>query len=441
MKKISSNRLLLSIMAGAFILLTSNCKKDEAGLPVLTTLPLSNITFTTAMTGGSIASDGGSAILARGVCWSTNASPTITGFKTSDGTNTGSFISYLAGLELNTKYYIRAYATNSVGTGYGNELIFTTSKEEDTTIGYAVGDNGTIVKTINGGRTWAALSTGITDDLFSVYFTDANNGYAVGGAISPQFHEGIILKTTDGGVTWNSITSDTANPLRSVYFTDAAIGYAVGGEIILKTNDAGTTWADITSGNVGGNSVFFTDANTGYIVGSDYHHDQSYSYISKTIDSGASWISQEIVQGTKGARISVYFPNTNKGYVVVAGNILKTNDAATTWTTWMCEDPKSPEFYSVYITDAHVGYAVGGYHDNQDFSVILKTTDSGTNWVDVSIGTSKYLNSVFFTDAYKGVAVGDGGIILRTTDGGATWTTDWSGNAENLNSVFFIKPK
>lgn len=96
------------------------------GIPVLTTITASNITQITAQTGGTISSDGGATVTARGVCWSTTQNPTITNSKTIDGIGTGTFASSLTGLTKNTTYYIRAYATNSIGTGYGNSINFAT---------------------------------------------------------------------------------------------------------------------------------------------------------------------------------------------------------------------------------------------------------------------------------------------------------------------------
>lgn len=94
--------------------------------PTISTAGVSAITQTTAQGGGNITSDGGAAVTVRGVCWSTNASPTIANSKTSDGVGTGTFISSITGLSANTTYYVRAYATNSVGTGYGTAVEFTT---------------------------------------------------------------------------------------------------------------------------------------------------------------------------------------------------------------------------------------------------------------------------------------------------------------------------
>ena len=94
--------------------------------PTLTTTSPSSITSTTATSGGNIISDGGADVTARGVCWSTSLNPTIANNKTTDGTGTGIFTSSITGLTLGNTYYVRAYATNSAGTAYGNEISFTT---------------------------------------------------------------------------------------------------------------------------------------------------------------------------------------------------------------------------------------------------------------------------------------------------------------------------
>ncbi|MGE0079380.1 MAG: DNA/RNA non-specific endonuclease [Bacteroidales bacterium] len=95
-------------------------------VPTLTTVAVTSIAKTSAVSGGSISFDGGSSITAKGVCWSTTSNPTIADSKTSDGTGAGSFSSTMASLTMNTTYYVRAYATNSEGTAYGNEVSFTT---------------------------------------------------------------------------------------------------------------------------------------------------------------------------------------------------------------------------------------------------------------------------------------------------------------------------
>ncbi|OGD09930.1 MAG: hypothetical protein A2Y86_00420 [Candidatus Aminicenantes bacterium RBG_13_62_12] len=94
--------------------------------PTVTTAAVSNITGSSADSGGNVTSDGGESVTARGVCWNTTGSPTTADSSTSNGTGTGAFTSSLTGLTPGTTYYVRAYATNSVGTAYGGQETFTT---------------------------------------------------------------------------------------------------------------------------------------------------------------------------------------------------------------------------------------------------------------------------------------------------------------------------
>lgn len=99
----------------------------SASLPTLSTAATTSIGSASAISGGTITSDGGAAVTARGVVWDINSNPTLaTASKTIDGTGTGSFTSYITGLQPNTIYYVRAYATNQKGTAYGETRSFVT---------------------------------------------------------------------------------------------------------------------------------------------------------------------------------------------------------------------------------------------------------------------------------------------------------------------------
>ena len=130
-------------------------------LPSLTTTTLSSIADTTASSGGNISADGGSAVTARGVCWSLTPNPTTADFSTNDGTGIGAFASSLTGLTAVTTYYVRAYATTGFGTGYGNELSFTTTGPPTATTNAATGLNN-ISATLNGSVTANDLSTTVS---------------------------------------------------------------------------------------------------------------------------------------------------------------------------------------------------------------------------------------------------------------------------------------
>lgn len=125
MKKLLAIYLL--IIPVILLLFITGCKKDtNSNLPLLSTNVVTAIDSTKAMSGGTIFSDGGDPITARGVCWSINPSPIVSNYKTNDGQGTGSFSSSITGLSIGTRYYVRAYATNSFGTAYGQVFVFYT---------------------------------------------------------------------------------------------------------------------------------------------------------------------------------------------------------------------------------------------------------------------------------------------------------------------------
>lgn len=109
------------------VILTVECKKnDEPTLPVLTTIEPSNITDTTAISGGKIASDGGAKLTSRGICWDVNPNPEASGRRYTKIPDTGTFVIEITGLKIGTKYHVRAFAENSVGIAYGEDFSFTT---------------------------------------------------------------------------------------------------------------------------------------------------------------------------------------------------------------------------------------------------------------------------------------------------------------------------
>ncbi len=107
-----------------FVLATADTTQ-AAAIPTVVTTAMSYISTTFATSGGNITNDGGAAVSARGVCWNLTGSPTLLDPRTSDGTGSGIFTSSVTGLVPGSTYHLRAYATNSAGTGYGDEMVFT----------------------------------------------------------------------------------------------------------------------------------------------------------------------------------------------------------------------------------------------------------------------------------------------------------------------------
>jgi len=159
--------------AGASLSYTNELNLNTWGDVQLTTTSITDITNTSARSSGNITSDGGSQVTARGVVWGTSPNPTVSlATKTSNGSGIGSFASNLDGLNLNTTYYVRAYATNSEGTFYGNELTFKTLNSivcnqndfnQSINYGTLTDQEGNVYKTVSiGSQIWMAenLRTG-----------------------------------------------------------------------------------------------------------------------------------------------------------------------------------------------------------------------------------------------------------------------------------------
>jgi uncharacterized protein (TIGR02145 family) len=133
MKLFSSTLLVRLTCIGLPLLIAVSCKKDDDApptAPAVTTTPLTNISTSSATTGGTILTNGNAAVTQSGIVWSkTNATPTLTDSVIAGTTASGSFTINLTGLDFNRIYYIRAFATNSVGTAYGDMVTLNTTND------------------------------------------------------------------------------------------------------------------------------------------------------------------------------------------------------------------------------------------------------------------------------------------------------------------------
>ena len=180
-------------------------------VPTLITSGLKSVTLTTAASGGEISNDGGVAVTVRGVCWNTTGLPTLADSHTSDGSGSSQFFSTLTDLTINTTYFVRAYATNSVGTGFGNEVQFTQSEPVVDTDG-----NAYSVVTI-GSQVWLGenlKTTRFNDDITIPYVTD---GIAWANTSTPAFcwykNSESGFKSTYGGLyNWYAVNTGKLCP-------------------------------------------------------------------------------------------------------------------------------------------------------------------------------------------------------------------------------------
>jgi uncharacterized protein (TIGR02145 family) len=155
------------------IFLIHSCKKEK--VPTLTTATVTNITGTTATGGGTITDEGSGTVIARGVCWSTGITPTIADSKTADGAGSGTFTSNISDLNGSTTYFVRTYATNKVGTGYGMAVSFVTLGQVPNAITQSATNVTTTSATLNGIINANYLSTTVTFE----YGTSISYGHTV----------------------------------------------------------------------------------------------------------------------------------------------------------------------------------------------------------------------------------------------------------------------
>jgi hypothetical protein len=226
---------------------------STATAPIISTTAASSITQNSASSGGIITSNGGSAITASGICWSTSATPTIANNKTTDGTTSGTFTSSMTGLALGTIYYVRAYATNAIGTGYGAAQSFTTLPFENVptaanpvTNGLLLYLDGTRSESYNGlGNTWADISG----------LSPAGNATLVG---SPSFGSSSLANGSGSftfGSNINAITTKTFtidNEITYIAWVNPSQSFD-GGVIVRRTGSdyySGATSLYLVNGNL-----------------------------------------------------------------------------------------------------------------------------------------------------------------------------------------------
>ena len=279
----------------------------------------------------------------------------------------------------------------------------------DATHSYAVGDGGTIVATTNGGQTWLPQTSGTSAGLHDVFFLGSGKGAAgkgiglgLGWAVGDG---GAILSTLNGGSTWSRQTSGTTADLLAVTFTDAQRGYAVGsGGTILTTMNGGTSWAARPSqGGVTLTDVTFTDAMRGFAVGSG-------GTILMTQNAGASWTPQS--SGSSSQLTSVSFVDQSRGWAAGAGGtILSTMNGGATWLP-QTMGAGGMDLSAITFLDAMRGFAVGAGGS------LLSTQNGGFSWNIQQLMAGTQLLGLVFPDMLKGWLVGQAGTILFTDSGG-----------------------
>ena len=290
---------------------------------------------------------------------------------------------------------------------------------------YACGENGTFMRTSDGGVTWDIQTNllKLKTVFNSLSFIDQNYGMICGDS-------GHVLKTTDGGSSWQLLDTNSQIKLNSIVVIDknTAIIVTMGGGI-MRTTDGGNTWLNEP---IEGKFALYSINK----LRSDFLTIAGYNgTLLKSVDTGRTWL--HIVLPFANTFFSVRFSDDMTGTVIGDfGLILHTTNGG---VTWIQQQVKNNQIVTANLN------VVDGKDPNifaiaADHGTLLYTTDGGTNWQESYIGTLDAVKGLSFFDKQVATAVGKDGIILRTSDGGMTWAYQpRQPNTDQLRSVAFPK--
>jgi photosystem II stability/assembly factor-like uncharacterized protein len=283
--------------------------------------------------------------------------------------------------------------------------------------GIVVGDRGIVLRTADAGKTWTQVVTpaDAKSDLRGGVLLGPAGGVVVG-------NHGTTLLTDDAGATWQraKTPSDVTNNLRKVVLLKGGTGIAVGGEgTLLRTGDYGETWTraskptSIASERWAAElwaASFLADGKAGVAVGDK-------GTILHTDDGGVSWVQAE-GPGPTGSLQAVALTETWTGVAVGAkGTILWTGNGGRKWERASLVDPVDGDLWAVAFPAQTVAVAVGAG------GTVVRSEDGGRHWMRARIPreTRSFLPALAFSTPLKGVAVGSDGSALWTEDGGKIW--------------------
>lgn len=301
-----------------------------------------------------------------------------------------------------------------------NEILFPVA---DT--GFVAGENGTVLRTFDGGEIWTSLDMQTQKNLNDVFFLNALHGFVVGDS-------GYFAQTLDAGDSWSIQYINVANDidLSAVYFTSIMTGYAGGRVsfnegIILKTTDGGITW-EITNTpdnflDIYYQRIVFPDPDTGYAL--------TRGMCMKTVDAGETWFITDPDLVSSGGMFSIledaHFFSPDTGFIVGWYNPFTgyTEDGG---NHWIDQALFNNQWYAIDFPSRQTGYLVG-------WSQLGKTTDGGDTWIDITspLIESGGIYAMDFIDEETGYVCGDEGLIMKTSIGGTTAVN----NVEQLKSL------
>jgi photosystem II stability/assembly factor-like uncharacterized protein len=275
---------------------------------------------------------------------------------------------------------------------------------------FAVGSNGVLLRTANGGYSWEQIQTNTTNKLFDVKFIDSSTGFICG-------ENGTLLKSIDGGNTWNPCATNTTLHLRSICFVNSNIGWISGSSgnspiqlpadsgVILKTTNGGNSFTVSQSVDAGVQKVTAYNQDTCLAICNGYTGNGSF--ILKTTNSGVTWLTSYVAGCNPLTAIEV-FPSGLAYVSCYYFYLFKTTDFGASWDS--TSFPLPQEAMDLSFPSPLIGYTAG-FDPMAMEGYVFNTTDGGQNWIPQLY--DHYFCSVDFCNDSVGYAIADNGTIFK----------------------------
>jgi photosystem II stability/assembly factor-like uncharacterized protein len=286
--------------------------------------------------------------------------------------------------------------------------------------GYVALDDGSVLSTADGGRTWSRKTSipgagSPSSRPTDVAFLTRDTGVAL--SLS-----GRIYRTTDGAASW-SLVHEGSGGLNGVHFASPLVGYAVGAVgVVLRTADGGATWASLgQTGAVGLRDIRCATLLACLVTTGN-------QTVIRTVDGGTTWSA--VTPSSQRILAAAFSSPTHAVAAGDAGATVLSDDAGATWRS--AGKRLSASFERIRALSLSVAFAAG--HEG----ALARTTDGGATWSEVGVSTSEDVIDVSFVNPETGYVLDAAGTLLRTANGGQSWEILNTGTASRPQAVLAL---
>ena len=298
-------------------------------------------------------------------------------------------------------------------------------------IGFAVGNGSTILRTTNGGTQWTIVRAAPANiNFIKIQMLDQQTGWLIAKQTEDSAF-GAVYRTSDGWHSWQTVFEDTVT-FYSLFWLDENIGWVGTENGLYATDNGGQGWSRQLDGNPI-QAIFFLDSNRGWVC--------SGNRVYRTSDAGQNWQSNQIWLYSVSNVPKVQFLNSQTGWLITqewgpnyyGGGVFKSSDGGVTWTEqYHVGGSFGPyvAFSGLKMLNLQTGFAC------DDAGTIHKTTDGGSSWT--AVDTLGFARVIDFTDTNTGWCAGKYGVLYHTDNSSLNWHPQYTGNVFRSVDLYFL---